>query len=191
VSDASRHGGPANDTLVDLVVVEPAWSEALPEIEALANTAARLALEGAGLDPARWSLCLLACDDTRIAALNNDFRGRAAPTNVLSWPAFELAPRHPGALPAPPPHAGSGPRQPLGDVAIALQTMRREAEDRAIPLKNHAIHLILHGSLHLLGFDHVTEEDAEMMERIETRALARIGVTDPYLRSDAGQPCPD
>ena len=185
------HGGPANDTLVDLVIEEPAWSESLPEIEALANTAARLALEGAGLNPALWSLCLLACDDTRIAALNNDFRSKAAPTNVLSWPAFELARAHPGAHPAPPPHTGSSLRQSLGDVAIALQTTRREAEDSAIPLKNHAIHLILHGSLHLLGFDHETDEDAEIMERIETRALARIGVADPYLRSDAGQPCPD
>ena len=180
-----------SDDLVDLVIEEPAWSEALPEIEAFANTAARLALEGAGLDPAHWTLCVLACDDTRIAALNHDFRGKAAPTNVLSWPAFTLAPEHPGALPAPPPQTVSGPRQPLGDVAIALQTTRREAEDSATPLKNHAIHLILHGSLHLLGFDHETDADAETMERIETRALARIGVDDPYMRSDAGQPHPD
>jgi probable rRNA maturation factor len=177
-----------SDDLVDLVIEEPAWTETLPDIEALANTAARLALEGAGLDPARWTLCVLACDDTRIAALNRDFRGKAAPTNVLSWPAFALAPEHPGAFPAPPPQAVSGPRQPLGDVAIALQTTRREAEDSAIPLKNHAIHLILHGSLHLLGFDHETDADAETMEGIETRALARIGVDDPYMRSDAGQP---
>ena len=180
-----------NDDLVDLVIEEPAWNDALPDIDILANTVARLALQEAGLDPAHWSLCLLACDDTRIAALNRDFRARPAPTNVLSWPAFTLAPEHPGALPPPPPKAISGPRQPLGDVAIALQTTRREAEDNAIPLKNHAIHLILHGSLHLLGFDHETDEDAETMERIETRALARIGVEDPYLRSDAGQPHPD
>jgi len=182
---------PANGTPVDLVIEEPAWREALPDIEALANTAATLALEGAGLDPAHWTLCLLACDDTRIAGLNHDFRGKAAPTNVLSWPAFTLAPKQPGGLPERPPQAISGLRQPLGDVAIALQTTRREAENSAIPLKNHAIHLILHGSLHLLGFDHETDDDAETMERIETRALARIGVDDPYLRSDAGQPHPD
>jgi probable rRNA maturation factor len=171
---------PANDSLVDLVIEEPAWSEALPDIEALANTAAGLALEEAGLDPARWSVCLLACDDARIADLNHDFRGKAAPTNVLSWPTFTLAPERPGGLPVQPPQATSGPRQPLGDVAIALQTTCREADDIAIPLKNHAIHLILHGSLHLLGFDHETDEDAETMERIETRALARMGVDDPY-----------
>jgi probable rRNA maturation factor len=174
--------------LVDLVIEEPAWTEALPDIEALANTAARLALEEAGLDPARWTLCLLACDDTRIAALNRDFRGKTAPTNVLSWPAFALAREHPGAVPKRPPLAVAGPRQPLGDVAIALQTTRREAEDSAIPLKDHAAHLILHGSLHLLGFDHETDADAATMERTETRALARMGVDDPYMRNDAGQP---
>lgn len=179
-----------SDGLVELVIEEPAWTEALPEIEALADTAARLALEAAGLDPTRWTLCLLACDDGRIAGLNRDFRARAAPTNVLSWPAFELAPEHPGARPAAPPQSAAGLRQSLGDVAIALQTTRREAGASATPLKDHVIHLILHGCLHLLGFDHEAEEDAETMEGIETRALARIGVADPYMRGDAGQPHP-
>jgi probable rRNA maturation factor len=81
--------------------------------------------------------------------------------------------------------------QPLGDVAIALQTAQREAADRAIPLKDHVIHLILHGCLHLLGFNHEIDADAETMEGIEARALARIGVADPYARGDAGQPHPD
>ncbi len=179
-----------SDGLVELVIEEPAWTETLPEIEALADTAARLALEAAGLDPARWTLCLLACDDGRIAGLNRDFRARAAPTNVLSWPAFELVPEHPGARPAAPPQSAAGLRQSLGDVAIALQTTRREAGASATPLKDHVIHLILHGCLHLLGFDHEAEADAETMEGIETRALARIGVADPYTRGDAGQPHP-
>jgi probable rRNA maturation factor len=180
-----------SDGLVELVIEEPAWTEALPEIEALADTAARLALEAARLDPERWTLCLLACDDGRIAGLNRDFRARAAPTNVLSWPAFELAPEHPGEHPAAPPQSAAASRQPLGDVAIALQTTRREAGTSATPLKDHVIHLILHGCLHLLGFDHEAEADAETMEGIETRALARIGVADPYTRGDAGQPHPD
>ena len=180
-----------SESPVELVIEEPAWSEAVPELEVLAGTAARLALEAAGLDPERWSICILACDDVRIAELNGEFRGHAAPTNVLSWPAFELAPEHPGERPAAPPRSTGGPRQPLGDVAIALQTTRREAADSATPLKDHVIHLILHGCLHLLGFDHEAEADAETMEGIETRALARIGVADPYMRGDAGQPHPD
>lgn len=180
-----------SDDLVDLIIEEPAWTEALPGIEDLAGTAARLALEVAGLNPERWTICLLACDDARIAELNRNFRGKAAPTNVLSWPAFHLEPDHPGAHPAMPPLTISGRRQPLGDVAIALQTTRREAEISATPLKDHVIHLILHGCLHLLGFDHEADEDAETMEGIETRALAILGVADPYMRGDAGQPHPD
>jgi len=180
-----------SESPVELVIEEPAWSEAVPDIEALAGTAARLALEAVGLDPERWSICVLACDDARIAGLNREFRARARPTNVLSWPAFELAPEHPGGRPAPPPQSTAGPRLSLGDVAIALQTTRREAEASSTPLKDHVIHLILHGCLHLLGFDHEAEADAETMEGTETRALARIGVADPYMRGDAGQPHPD
>jgi probable rRNA maturation factor len=181
---------PADEILVELIVEDPGWTEALPGIEALADTAVRLALEAADLDPDHWTLCILACDNDRIAGLNREFRGKASPTNVLSWPALDLAPEHPGARPAPPPQAGSGPRQSLGDVAIALQITRDEANGTATPLKDHVIHLILHGCLHLLGFDHETGEDAETMEGIETRALARLGVADPYLRGDAGQPHP-
>ena len=188
-------GEPGSDSLIELIVEDPGWTEALPGLEALANTAARLALEAAGLDPARWTLSILACGNARIAGLNSEFRGKATPTNVLSWPAFELAPEHPGARPmpppGPPPQGTSGPRQSLGDVAIALQITRDEADDNATPLKDHVIHLILHGCLHLLGFDHETGEDAETMEGIETCALARIGVADPYLQGDAGQPHPD
>jgi probable rRNA maturation factor len=189
------NGGPVSESLVDLIVDDPGWTETLPGLAALADTAARLALEAADLDPKHWSLCILACGDARIADLNREFRGKPVPTNVLSWPAFDLAPKNPGERPAPPPQAKSGPpqapRQSLGDVAIALQITRHQATDSATPLKDHVIHLILHGCLHLLGFDHETDEDAETMEGVETRALARINVADPYLRSDAGQQPPD
>lgn len=177
--------------LVDLVVEEPAWLAELPALERLAGTAARLACEAAGLAPGDYAVSVLACDDARIARLNRDHRGRAEPTNALSWPAFPLAPVRPGGLPPAPPAPPPGQRQPLGDVAIALQTARREAAGHGIPLKDHVIHLILHGCLHLLGFDHLREEDAETMEGLETRALQRIGVPDPYSRGDAAGPHPD
>lgn len=184
-----------DDPLVELVIEAPGWQQALPGLAAQARTAARLALEAAGLDPEGWSLCLLACDDDRIAELNREFRGREGPTNVLSWPAFALAPERPGAWPHPPPApADAAPdqlRPSLGDVALALQTAEREAAAAAIPLQDHVLHLILHGCLHLLGFDHETDEDAAVMEGIETRALARIGVVDPYSREDAVRPPPD
>ena len=80
----------------------------------------------------------------------------------------------------------SGERQIyLGDVAIALETTRKEADEAAIPLKDHVIHLILHGCLHLLGYDHITEAEADLMEGIESRALQSIGLADPYRRGDA------
>lgn len=181
----------AEADLVALTVEEPGWLAELPDLEGLAATAAGLAIEAAGLDPALFEVSVLACDDARMARLNREHRGKGGPTNVLSWPAFRLAPARPGGLPPAPPGPPPGARQPLGDVAIALQTARREARAQGIPLKDHAIHLILHGCLHLLGFDHGTEADAQTMEGIETRALARLGIPDPYLRGGAGEPHPD
>lgn len=172
------------EPLVDLVVEAEAWERALPDLAEVAETAAGLALRSAGLDPDGHAVALLACDDARIAVLNAEFRGKPAPTNVLSWPAFPLAPPRPGARPPAPPGGRAG-RQPgtrlaLGDVAISLETVVKEAEEGGLPLKNHALHLILHGCLHLLGYDHETTADAELMEDLERRALAQAGIPDPY-----------
>ena len=169
-----------SEPLVDLIIEEPGWHDALPALQELSNEAAELALRGAGLEPDQYSVSLLACDDNRMMDLNSTFRGSRNPTNVLSWPAIDLAPEHPGTLPQKPPALTDGGRTPLGDVAIGLQTCEREAEDRAVPLKNHVTHLILHGCLHLLGFDHETDTDADIMEGIERRALLAIGIPDPY-----------
>ena len=172
--------------LVDIVVEESGWAD-LP-LSDLAEQAAQSALETAGLPAQGYEISLLACDDQRIAALNAEFRGKPMPTNVLSWPAFDLGPETPGAPPAHPP-AGSGePPLPLGDVAIALQTVLREADAGSIPLKNHVTHLILHGCLHLLGFDHQTDEDAEVMEGLERAAMARLGLPDPYQQAGVAAP---
>jgi len=177
--------------LVELVVEAEGWALALPDLADLAEAAARRALAASGREPEAYEIALLACDDARIAALNAAFRGKEAPTNVLSWPAFETLPP-PGAVRES--ALASDPaarRTPLGDVAIALETVRREAEAASLPLKDHAIHLILHGCLHLLGYDHATEAEADLMEGIETRALAELGIDDPYSRGDAAHPHPD
>ncbi|MGF1552856.1 MAG: rRNA maturation RNase YbeY [Paracoccaceae bacterium] len=171
---------PDTPPLVDLVVEHEPWLDALPDLAAVAERAARLALEGAGLSAAGREIALLACDDARIATLNADFRARPAPTNVLSWPAHDLAPPVPGLAPLPPPPG------PLGDVAIALDTVRREAAAGGLSLKDHALHLILHGCLHLLGYDHETEADATLMEGIERERLVAIGLDDPYRNAEAG-----
>jgi probable rRNA maturation factor len=159
--------------LVDLVIEEPRWETV--GLGGLAEPAARAVLVAAGLDPARHEVSLLACDDARIATLNADFRGKAKPTNVLSWPAFEA-----GEIEAP------DPRDPepvfLGDLAIAYETCAREAEEGGIPLDHHATHLVVHAMLHLLGYDHEVEDEADAMENFETKILASLGVPDPYSR---------
>ncbi|MEM8761542.1 MAG: rRNA maturation RNAse YbeY, partial [Pseudomonadota bacterium] len=84
-------------TLIDLVVEEEGWLTALPDLPALAETAARTALDAAGLSPEDHEIALLACDDARVADLNAEFRGKPSPTNLLSWPAHDLALLSPGA----------------------------------------------------------------------------------------------
>ena len=171
---------------VDLVVECEDWRTALPDLDAVISQGASLATAAwSEVDPKPasedWEICVLACDDARIAALNADHRGKPSPTNVLSWPAFELSAEVPGNRPAAPPSVGPGPGPlHLGDVAIALQTVIREADAAQRPLKNHVVHLILHGCLHLLGYDHETAEDAELMEGIERRAMMDAGYDDPY-----------
>lgn len=164
---------------VELIVEDDLWLEHLPDLEAAASHGAEMALTAAGLDPAGFEIAVLACDDARIAALNADHRGKPKPTNVLSWPAFDLAPAHPGGPPQAPPPPLSGVLA-LGDVAIARQTAVKEAKIASIPLKTHATHLILHSVLHLLGYDHLTEEDACLMEDLESRAMLAAGFPDPY-----------
>ncbi|PZQ51572.1 MAG: rRNA maturation RNase YbeY [Rhodovulum sulfidophilum] len=158
--------------LVDLVIEEPRWEAA--GLGALAEVAARAALSAAGRDPARHEISLLGCDDARIAVLNADFRGKPKPTNILSWPAFE------DEIPDPDP---DDPEPVfLGDLAIAFETCAREAEEAGVPLADHTRHLVVHGLLHLLGYDHEMEDEADAMESFETKILASLGVPDPYSR---------
>lgn len=163
--------------LVDTLAEDPRW-EALG-LAALAERAAAATLRRLGLDPARYEISLLGCSDARIAELNADFRGKPQPTNVLSWPSAERGPARPGALPRLPAPDPGGVRE-LGDVAIAWETCAREAEAARIDPAHHATHLVVHATLHLLGFDHETDADAERMEGVEREVLAALGVADPY-----------
>jgi probable rRNA maturation factor len=125
------------------------------------------------LGNARLSASLLLTTDSEVHALNRDWRDRDKPTNVLSFPMLtrdELL-----VL------AADGPPVLLGDVALARETCAREAGERGVPLADHAAHLIVHGLLHLAGYDHeLSDEDARTMEALETKALARMGLPDPY-----------
>ena len=122
---------------------------------------------------------MLGCDDARIAVLNGDFRDKPQATNVLSWPSEDLAAEEPGGTPYPPEPEDEEPHH-LGDVALAYDTCAREAADRGIALEQHVTHLIVHGVLHLLGYDHMRDSDATLMERLEVEILGNLGLPDPY-----------
>lgn len=123
-------------------------------------------------------LSLLLTDDKRIRIVNRDWRGFDKATNVLSFPA------------APPEKIASSPI--IGDIVLAFETVAREAEAEEKSFGDHLSHLVIHGLLHLVGEDHETEEQAQRMEALETAALARLGIADPYAGSDPEpiQPCP-
>ncbi|MDF1855993.1 rRNA maturation RNase YbeY [Pseudooceanicola sp.] len=164
---------------VDLMIEDARWRDA--GLQALADAASRTALTHLRLDPEHFEISLLACNDSRIAALNADFRGKPAPTNVLSWPSEERGARTPGASPRPP-----APQEAeLGDIAIAYDTCRNEAAAADKPFDQHVTHLIVHATLHLLGYDHERDEDATLMERLESAILAEMGLSDPYEEQNA------
>ena len=164
--------------LVETVIEDARW-EALG-LAALAERAAMAALAGAGLAIEGFSVSVMGCDDARIAVLNADFRGKPQPTNVLSWPSEERGAEFVGEAPDLPEPGDAEDPEPLGDIAIAWETCAREAEEQGKPMTDHVCHLLVHGVLHLLGYDHVEDEDATLMEALEVRILASLGVSDPY-----------
>lgn len=167
---------------IESEIESPAWGDL--DVAALAERAAAAALEHVALDPEICEICLLATDDAAVAALNAQYRGKAQPTNVLSWPAQDLAAGPDGAPPAPP-RADAFGDIALGDIALAHETCAREAAAAGKPLADHVTHLIVHGVLHLLGYDHVRDADATLMEGLEAAILGNLGLDDPY-RIDEG-----
>ncbi len=164
--------------LVETVPEDPRWQAF--GLDRLAEAAARATLAGLGIAPDGFVLSLLGCDDARIAVLNAEFRGKPVPTNVLSWPAQERGSEFAGEDPEPPEPGPADDPEPLGDIAIAWETCMAEAQAQGKTPEAHVTHLIVHGVLHLLGYDHVEDEDADLMEGHEVRILASLGLSDPY-----------
>lgn len=145
-----RHGGAWEDSTIGDATVEHAAQAAFAVATPLTQAA--------------YDVTIMLTDDAEMAELNRTWRGKDAPTNVLSFPAGD----------------GPGESGPLGDIVIAFETTQREATDENTPLADHVSHLVVHGVLHLLGLDHMQDAEAERMEDLERSALASIGIADPY-----------
>ena len=183
---ASADAGDIPAVDLALAVEDDAWSAALPDMAAAVRAAVEAAVAGARADGGgrpgprtaqALELGLVFTDDARVHALNWQYRHKDSPTNVL---AFENA---------DPPPAGA-PWQ-LGDVVVAFGTARAEAAAAGLALTDHAAHLVVHGVLHLFGYDHLNDRDARRMERLETRVLAGLGINDPYARGGGPGPAKD
>ncbi|WP_417480327.1 rRNA maturation RNase YbeY [Maricaulis maris] len=151
---------------VDLIVEDDAWSSLAGKTRLVEEAISAACKELPDRTPG--VVAILLGGDEGVASMNAQFRGKAGATNVLSFPAGEHADNH------------------LGDIALAHGVIHREAEDRDIAIADHLRHLVIHGFLHLQGFDHQQDDEAEVMEAIERRALARLGVADPYPNEDPG-----
>src|ERR1700751_1429388 len=160
--------------MTEVLVVAACWQNE-PEAEAVIQRAIAAAAESVDADVGEAELAVMLTDDSGIRTLNGNWRGIDEPTNVLSFPALQPT----GAR-----KPGDAPRM-LGDIAIAYQTMRREADEEQKPFNHHLSHLAVHGFLHLIGYDHETDADAEAMESLETEILAQLGIPDPYSERDS------
>lgn len=151
---------------LDVVAESPLW-DALPDAERLAATAVEAAARGAqvALSPGA-EVSLLLADDARLRSLNAAWRGKDTPTNVLSFPSGVPAALEQASV--------------LGDIAIAYETLSAEAAAEGKTTADHFRHLVVHGFLHLIGYDHETPGEAEEMESLEAAILAGLGIADPY-----------
>ena len=157
----------ARDPDIDIGIEDPAWSTALTDCESICRRAAAAAAAVRSDPDGAAEIALMLTGDAAVRDLNRTYRHTDKATNVLSFPGDADA--------APPGHPLM-----LGDVVLAYGTVAGEAAAQGKPLADHVAHLVVHGVLHLLGFDHEDDGDAEEMEGLEVRILARLGIPDPY-----------
>jgi probable rRNA maturation factor len=158
----------------EVLVVADGW-QSEPDAEAVIHRAIAAAAELVDADLGEAELAVMLTDDAGIRTLNSNWRGIDKPTNVLSFPALPPTGRR---------GPGDAPRM-LGDIAIAYETTRREADDEQKPFDHHLSHLAVHGFLHLIGYDHEEDDDADRMETLEQQILAQLGIPDPYADRDS------
>jgi len=153
----------------EVLVVADCW-QAEPDAETVIHRAIATAAEMVDADIGETELAIMLTDDAGIRTLNSNWRGIDKPTNVLSFPALQ---------PSGPRGPDDAPRM-LGDIAIAYETTRSEADEEQRPFDHHLSHLAVHGFLHLIGYDHEKDDDAEAMEALEREILSQLGIPDPY-----------
>jgi probable rRNA maturation factor len=176
ISSRNRDSGPMASfalPISEVLVVADCW-RAEPDAETVIQRAIATAAEIADADIGEAELAVMLTDDAGIRTLNGNWRGIDKPTNVLSFPAL-------------PPTGPTGPDDPprmLGDIAIAYETARREADDEQKPFDHHLSHLAVHGFLHLIGYDHENDAEADAMETLEQAILAQLDIPDPYADRD-------
>jgi probable rRNA maturation factor len=168
----NRNSGPMTRSAVpmtEVLVVADCWQTEI-DVESVIHRAIATAAEMVDADVDDAELAVMLTDDAGIRTLNSNWRGIDKPTNVLSFPALQpTGPRGPDDAP-----------RMLGDIAIAYETARKEADDEQKPFDHHLSHLAVHGFLHLIGYDHEKDDDAEAMEALEQEILAQLGIPDPY-----------
>jgi probable rRNA maturation factor len=155
--------------MTEVLVVADCWQNE-PDADTVIQRAIAAAAEQVDDDVGEAELAVMLTDDPGIRTLNSNWRGIDKPTNVLSFPALQ-----PEGARKP----GDAPRM-LGDIAIAYETTKREADAEGKPFEHHLSHLAIHGFLHLIGYDHENDADAEEMESLETEILEQLGIPDPY-----------
>jgi probable rRNA maturation factor len=172
ISERKRNSGAMAQfalPMTEVLVVADCW-QTEPDAEAVIHRAIATAAGMVDADIGEAELAVMLTDDAGIRTLNSNWRGVDKPTNVLSFPALQ-------------PTAAGGPDDAprmLGDIAIAYETARKEADDEQKPFDHHLSHLAVHGFLHLIGYDHEKDDDAEAMEALEQEILAQLGIPDPY-----------
>lgn len=161
------------------------WTRAFPsmnvKIEEAAAVAFLRAKKPAAFKKRSFEISIILTEDSNVKILNRDYRGKDKPTNVLSFPQINLSRFRRAELDVFPQRESI----PLGDIVLGYQTIRRECREQQKTLENHVIHLIVHGTLHLLGYDHMRLRDAKAMEKLECDILASMGYADPYHESTA------
>lgn len=163
--------------MIEFINESKKWGEKKSVV--IANQAVNSTLVHLNLDPDKFEIAILACDDEKIQELNSNFRGINKKTNILSWPEKDLSPKVSGTMPMKPEPINREPMF-LGNLAISFEFVVKEAKKLNKDFYNHLYHLISHGTLHLLGFVHELELDAKIMENKEREILSKVGIVDPY-----------